>query len=223
MRIYLAGSKRFGAEVYRTLIVHGHEIVGGSTPPWASDGVRRDQLRVLIEDNRQPWLPAGSLRKENLPDDVDLIVAAHSHDFIGRATRQRARIGAIGYHPSLLPRHRGRAAIEWTIRMGDPVAGGSVYWLDDRIDAGDLAAQDWCWVRPGDTARELWERDLFPMGIRLLARTVTDLDNRRLVRIPQDEAVATWEPALDPPRLRRPDLPELGSGGHEGFTVIRER
>ena len=223
MRIYLAGSKAFGAAVYRDLVKRRHEIVGGSSPAWASDGERRDQLRVLIEDDRLPWLPAGELRKENLPTGVDLIVCAHSHDFIGKATRHRARIGAIGYHPSLLPRHRGRAAVEWTIRMRDPIAGGSVYWLDDRIDAGPIAAQDWCHVRPDDTARSLWERELFPMGVRLIAEAIGDLDFRRLIQIPQDEAVATWEPALDPPRLRRPDLPELGSGGIEGFTVIRER
>lgn len=222
MRIYLAGSKAFGASVYR-MLSHDHEIVGGSTPPWASDGERRDQLRVLIEDNRIPWLPAGELRKETMPDGVDLIICAHSHDFIGRATRHKARIGAIGYHPSLLPRHRGRAAVEWTIRMGDPVAGGSVYWLDDRIDAGPIAKQEWCFVRPGYTARDLWEKHLFPMGVLLLRDVVRDLDNRILVQMPQDELVATWEPALDPPRLRRPDLPELGSGGHEGFTIIRER
>src|SRR6185437_1356533 len=149
MRIYLAGSKAFGAAVYRMLCTNGHTIVGGCTPPWASDGERRDQLRVLLEDDRRPWLPAGSLDRTTMPDGVDLIVCAHSHDFIGKATRHKARIGAIGYHPSLLPRHRGRAAVEWTIRMGDPIAGGTVYWLDDRIDAGPIAAQDWCWVRPG--------------------------------------------------------------------------
>lgn len=222
MRIYLAGSKAFGRAVYGELAIH-HEIVGVCAPLWASDGERRDQLRARAMDDLVPVLPAGTLTKSSLPAGIDLIVCAHSHDFIGKATRYKARIGAIGYHPSLLPRHRGRASIEWAIRMGDPVAGGSVYWLDDRIDAGPIAKQDWCWIRPGDTARELWERDLFPMGVRLICQTVRDLENQRLVQIPQDEAVATWEPAIDPPRLRRPDLPELGPGGHEGFTIIRER
>lgn len=223
MRIFLAGSKAFGAAVYKLLWNTGHEIAGVCSPPWASDGERRDQLRVLAEDDRRPWMPSGTLTRHTLPDGIDLIIAAHSHDFIGKATRHRCRIGAIGYHPSLLPRHRGRAAVEWTIRMNDPIAGGSVYWLDDRTDGGPLAAQDYCFVRPGDTARELWERDLFPMGVRLIGRVLDDLEQNRLVQIPQDEALATWEPALDPPRLRRPDLPELGPGGHAGFTIIRER
>ena len=90
------------------------------------------------------------------------------------ATRRwRARVcGGIGYHPSLLPRHRGIAAVEWTILEGDPIAGGSVYHLADGWDAGAIAAQDWCFVAKGETARELWERALAPMGLDLLARVV---------------------------------------------------
>jgi methionyl-tRNA formyltransferase len=211
VNLYLSGSKAFGAAVYRMLRDEGHNIVGGCTPPWASDGERRDQLRHLIEDDaRAPWLPAGELNQHTLPDDVDLLVAAHSYDWIGKATRHRCRIGAIGYHPSLLPRHRGRSSVEWTIRMGDPVAGGSVYWLDDRVDAGNVLCQDWCWVRPGDTPGELWRRDLFPMGVRLLDQAVTSLNVVGWYPAkPQLEECATWEPAIDPPRIRRPDLPEL--------------
>lgn len=220
MRIFLAGSKAFGAAVYRLLHERGDDVAGVCSPAWASDGERRDQLRVLAEDDRHLWVPAGTLTKDTLPAGVDLIICAHSHDFIGKATRYRCRIGAIGYHPSLLPRHRGRAAVEWTLRMGDPVAGGSVYWLDDRIDAGDIAAQGWCWVKPGDTPAELWRRDLFPMGVRLLGQVLDDLDAGRQVMIPQDETVASWEPALDPPRLRRPDLIELGPAP-AGLRVVR--
>ena len=42
----------------------------------------------------------------------------------------------LNIHPSLLPRHRGIAAVEWTIREGDAIAGGTVYHLSDRLDAG---------------------------------------------------------------------------------------
>ena len=88
-----------------------------------------------------------------------------------RRSRDRG-CGGIGYHPSLLPRHRGIAAVEWTILEGDPIAGGSVYHLADGWDAGAIAAQDWCFVGKGETARELWERALAPMGLELLKRVV---------------------------------------------------
>src|SRR5207244_8940982 len=86
--------------------------------------------------------------------------------------RARSRPGGIGYHPARLPRHRGIAAVEWTIREGDPIAGGSIYHLAERMDAGAIAAQEWCFVRKGETSRELWERALAPMGLDLVAPAV---------------------------------------------------
>lgn len=71
---------------------------------------------------------------------------AHSFDYIGKRTRYIPRLGWLGYHPSLLPRHRGRSAIEWSIRMNDAITGGSVFWLNAGIDRGDIAYQDWCFI-----------------------------------------------------------------------------
>jgi methionyl-tRNA formyltransferase len=107
-----------------------------------------------------------------IADGSDLILAAHTHARVSDDALARARLGGIGYHPSLLPRHRGIAAVEWTILEGDPVAGGSIYHLSHGWDAGAIAAQDWCFVEKGETARELWERALAPMGLALLAKVV---------------------------------------------------
>jgi methionyl-tRNA formyltransferase len=136
-----------------------------------------------------------------VPDGLDLILCAHAHVFVTASARQKARLGALGYHPSLLPRHRGRDAIVWTLHMGDLVAGGSAYWLDDGADTGDIAAQDWCWVKPCDTPDGLWRRELGPIGLRLLGDVLKRLDAGEVPRRPQDEAVATWEPAYVGGRL----------------------
>ena len=198
-----------------------HDVAAVASPAQDSSG-RPDRLTMAAHRLAIPWIDAGELRADRVPDDVDLIVAAHSHAFIGARTRDRARLGAIGYHPSLLPRHRGRDAVRWTIRMGDPVAGGSVYWLTDNVDGGPIAAQSWCWVEPGDTASELWRRDLFPMGVRLILDVLWDLEGRRIVAVPQNERVATWEPALDAPPLFRPELPRIGGGPLEGYRIVAE-
>jgi len=109
---------------------------------------------------------------EAIVEGTDLIIAAHTHARVSDEALARSRLGGIGYHPSLLPRHRGIAAVEWTILEGDPIAGGSVYHLADGWDAGAIAAQDWCFVAKGETARELWERALAPMGLALLSKVV---------------------------------------------------
>lgn len=129
-----------------------------------------------------------------LNEEVDLIVAAHYQSLVPRSLRDSARHGAIGYHPSLLPRHRGRDALRWTIRMGDPVAGGTVYWLDDGIDTGPILLQKHVLVRPDDDASSLWRRELFPIGVLLLTEAVNLVARGAYIKTPQDEACATYEP-----------------------------
>ena len=220
MRIYLCGQKHFGHAVLSMLMEFGHSIAGVSSPAWRNEKLRLagddgsqapDRLRQLAQSEGIAWQEAGKLRAETLPASVDLILAAHSHDYLGAKTRAASRFGAIGYHPSLLPVHRGRDAIRWAIRLREPVTGGTVFWLNDRVDAGPVAAQDWCFIRPGDSPESLWRRELQPMGIRLLAHVLKQIGAGQIVEVPQDETLATWEPSFDPPRLRRPDLPQLGS------------
>lgn len=215
MRIFIAGQKSFGAEVLNLVRSLGHEVAGVSAPylgPSGGSGGLADRLRDRAARQGVDVMPAGALDASTLPDDVDLIVAAHSHDFIGRRTRLACRLGAVGYHPSLLPLHRGRDSVEWQIRMRERVGGGTVYWLGDTVDGGPVAAQEYCFIRPEDTASGLWGRELYPMGIRLLKRVLLDLEAGRVVRAEQDNTLATWEPAIDPPPLRRPDLTEIWAG-----------
>jgi methionyl-tRNA formyltransferase len=212
MRVIIAGQKMFGEATLALCLRRGHTVVAVCAPP-------QDRLRTAAERDCVPWLPSGHLRAESLPEGTDLIIAAHSHDFIGRRTRLKARLGAIGYHPSLLPLHRGRDAVEWTIRMRDRIAGGTVYWLSDSIDAGDIAAQAHVMVETGDTAQTLWRRELFPLGLMLIDQVLADVESGCLVRIPQNHALATWEPSIGRPPVFRPELPLLGS--ITGFEVVR--
>ncbi len=216
MRIVLSGQKRFGKTVLEKLIGAGHEVVAVASPLLRENG-ERDPLTRLALIARIPWIEARTFDADRMPDGVDLIVCAHSHAYIGKLTRQKTRFGAIGYHPSLLPLHRGRDAIQWTIRMRDRVTGGSVYWLNDHVDGGPIAAQRHVLVRAGDTASELWSRDLFPLGVYLLMEVLEDVRSGLIVAVPQDESIATWEPSIGRPPLYRPDLPRIGT--IEGMRV----
>jgi len=203
MRVIIAGQKSFGAAVLDAVADAGHDVA----EVWAPSG--QDALaRLALRRGLVPYVGAGHEHVAELK--ADLVVCAHSHAFVGRRTRNATKLGAIGYHPSLLPRHRGRDAVRWTTHMGDPVAGGSVYWLTDSVDGGPLADQRHCLVRPRDTASELWRRELFPLGVSMLVDVLTALDHGVVRKVEQDEACATWEPAFDVPPLHRPELPEIG-------------
>ena len=211
MRIYLAGQKAFGAAAFAAIRKAGHEIVQVSAPALRDNGQLPDRLRDAAERACAPWLEAGRLRADLMPGGVDLIVCAHSHDFIGRKTRMKTRLGAIGYHPSLLPRHRGRDAVRWTVHMRDPIAGGSVYWLSDAMDGGPVATQEHVFVAPDDTAESLWREKLAPLGTRLLMRVIGDLERGLILARPQNEAYATWEPSWSRAPAVRPDLDLIGA------------
>lgn len=196
MRVVIIGQRWLGAEVLQLVRRRGHEVAA-VVAPWRPGGTDRLEAAASVAG-----IPVHHrCQPQAVPEGTDLVIAAHAHSFIGAPLRERARLGAIGYHPSLLPVHRGRDAIRWAIRLREPVTGGSVYWLEERADAGPIAAQDWCFIAPGDTAETLWRRELAPMGLRLLDRVVADASAGRINKTPQDEALATWEPAFSRPAL----------------------
>jgi methionyl-tRNA formyltransferase len=194
LQITLAGSRYFGSA--------------------ALDALRKEDIRIArvvvpdAEDRLAHAARAAGIDVHVLADPTlvpadaiapgtDLIVSAHSHARVSAEALAMSRLGGIGFHPSLLPRHRGIAAVEWTIKEKDPIAGGTVYHLAERMDAGAIAAQDWCFVKPGETARELWERALAPMGLRLLAEVIrTTKATGVLPARPQDETFATRAPRV---------------------------
>jgi methionyl-tRNA formyltransferase len=86
------------ADLVQTLC--GWSVVAVSAPS-------PDALATWAEQRGLPVIPAGGLKVDSIsaacPDGIDLIITAHCHDFISRSVRELPRIGALGYHPSLLP------------------------------------------------------------------------------------------------------------------------
>ena len=194
MRITLVGSRHFGVTTLNMLREHSVSIarvVVADAEDRLAATARAAGIEVVVQAN--PKLVVAS----EIAPDTDLIITAHSHARIGKDALAAARFGGIGYHPSLLPRHRGIAAIEWTIKEGDPIAGGTIYHLADRMDAGAIAAQEWVFVKKGETARELWERALAPLGQKLLGDVINYAKiHKSLPAKPQDEQFATLAPSL---------------------------
>ncbi len=194
MRITLVGSRHFGVTTLNTLRQHGADVarvVVHDSEDRLASAAKAAGIEIVVQAD-----PRRVVASEIAPN-TDLIVTAHSHARVTREALAAAKLGGVGYHPSLLPRHRGIAAVEWTIREGDPIAGGSVYHLADRMDAGAIAAQEWVFVKKGETARELWERALAPLGQKLLGDVINYAKiHKSLPAKPQDEQFATLAPSL---------------------------
>jgi len=104
-----------------------------------------------------------------------------------------ARLGAIGVHPSLLPRHRGPNPYFWSIDAGDELAGVTVHRLGEEYDTGQVLG-----LRSIPLgARNAWQlaRALDRPSLALLRETVARLARGEvLVEVPQDESEASWAP-----------------------------
>lgn len=195
MRIVLVGQKWLGKAVLDECLLRGHEVLQVVAP-------EGDSLADYAGERSIPVRSARRLDAEHVPG-CDIILAAHAHAYITPGARARSVLGCAGYHPSLLPLHRGRDAVRWTIHMREPVAGGSLYWMDDGVDSGPIIYQDWCLVRPDDTAATLWKRDLGPMGVRMFTELLRECESGSVpAGRGQLSHLATWEPAFDPKPLK---------------------
>lgn len=195
-KVIVAGRGWFAAECLRTLgSMSGVSVTGAFAPD------AEDRLAIAAEAAGIQCAFGYRMSADHVPPDTDLIVGAATHCFIEAQARNSARLGAIGYHPSLLPRHRGRDAIKWALKMEEKITGGTVYWMDDGADTGPIAAQDWCWIKPTDDAMTLWKRELSPMGLRLIQTVVNDLLNGVITAVEQPAELASWEPSLGGNRL----------------------
>lgn len=97
----------------------------------------------------------------------------------------------IGYHPAALPRLRGRAALPWTILLQEPITAGSLMWLGQGVDDGDLLDQEFFHVAQDETAETLYEKHQGALA-KMLERSLPKIAIGDIARQPQDPRYATY-------------------------------
>ena len=146
-------------------------------------------LRVLCHSpGREEELAAGLARHE--PDLV--CIATYPH-LLRRPLLTVGRLGAIGLHPSLLPRHRGPDPLFWTYFHDDAEAGVTTFWLDEGEDTGDLILQEPIPLPRGLPGVDLY-REVARCGAALLARTLEQVEAGSAPQSVQNPSRASREP-----------------------------
>uniref|UniRef100_A0A8C7UDE5 10-formyltetrahydrofolate dehydrogenase n=1 Tax=Oncorhynchus mykiss TaxID=8022 RepID=A0A8C7UDE5_ONCMY len=201
LRLALIGQSLFGQEVYTNLRKQGHRVVGVFTVP-DRDG-KADPLAVVAEKDGTPVFkfPRWRVKGEPIPEVVEaykavgaeLNVMPFCSQFIPMNVIDHPAHGSIIYHPSILPLHRGASAINWTLIQGDKKAGFSIFWADDGLDTGPILLQRECPVEPNDTVDSLYNRFLFPEGIKAMVESVQLIADGKAPRVPQTEEGASYE------------------------------
>ncbi len=201
MRIILIGQAPFGAKTLEALLEEGEEVVAVYTPP-GGPGAKADPLKEAARERGVRSFEPKTYKDEQVFREfagfrADLVVLAFVTAIVPVRYFAAAAKGAICYHPSILPRHRGASAINWALIMGDKRTGLTVFWPDEGIDTGPILLQKEIDIGPQDTAGSLYYDRLFPMGVEAIAESVKLIREGNAPRIAQDDSKATYEPPCD--------------------------
>jgi len=198
MRIVLIGQAAFGAKVLESLLEKGERVVAVYTPPDGPGG-RSDPLKEAAIARDIPVFQPATYADDQVFAEYqelkpDLTILAFVTDIISERFFKLPSLGAICYHPSLLPLHRGASAINWAVIRGRTKTGLTIFWPDGGIDTGPILLQKEVEIGPDDTTGSLYFNHLFPMGVDAIVESVDLIKRGKAPKIPQPEEGATYEP-----------------------------
>jgi methionyl-tRNA formyltransferase len=171
----------------------GHEIVWAGICRKGAIGSRR--LARAIGPRNVAIVPDLALAAREVQTRMpDLVVSWFWTRKVPASFRTVAKLGAIGVHPSLLPRHRGPDPYFWAIDRGDAVTGVTAHELEDEYDTGAILARRELAIDPSWSAWRLAKR-LDRPSLAVLRETVRAYAQGTPPHpVPQDEALATDAP-----------------------------
>ena len=205
MRIVFMGTPDFAEESLRALLEAGEDVTAVFTQP---DKPRGRGMResfspvktLAVERGIPVYQPvtfkdgAATELLRTLAPEL-LVVVAYGR-ILPQAFLDVAKYGSINVHGSLLPKYRGAAPIQWAVLNGDKTTGVSVQYMAAAMDAGDVIASRETEIGEFETSGELFDR-LKTLGAELLAETVRKIASGSVIRVPQNEADATYTKMLD--------------------------
>ena len=205
MRIVFMGTPDFAEESLRALLEAGEDVAAVFTQPDKprGRGMRESfsPVKALAAERGIPvYQPvtfkdgAATELLRTLAPEL-LVVVAYGR-ILPQAFLDVAKYGSINVHGSLLPKYRGAAPIQWAVLNGDKTTGVSVQYMAAAMDAGDVIAARETEIGEFETSGELFDR-LKSLGAELLAETVRKIASGDVVRVPQNEADATYTKMLD--------------------------
>jgi methionyl-tRNA formyltransferase len=221
LRIMLMGQAAFGEKALEVLQARGDEIVHVFAPP-DTPGGRQDPLKAKALAMGVPLSQPASFKGDAILNqvralDADLGVMAFVTLIVPEPILFAPRLKTICFHPSLLPRHRGGSAINWTLIQGDDETGISWFWPDRGVDTGPILLQRRVPIGPNDTTGSLYFNTLFPLGIQTLSEALRLIEAGTAPRLGQDEARASYEPICRDEHARI----DFSRAGREVHNLIR--
>jgi methionyl-tRNA formyltransferase len=200
--IVYMGTPGFAVEPLNTLIEKGYTISAVVTAPDKPVGrglkVGESEIKQYALEKGLKILQPHSLRDETFIQELSALnpklIVVVAFRMLPESVRTIPLFGTINLHASLLPQYRGAAPINWAIINGEKLSGVTTFFIDNKIDTGEIIAQKFCEIAPSENAGDLHDK-LMHIGAGLLADTVESIKNRRYKITSQETSFQQLSPA----------------------------
>ncbi|MDG1330230.1 MAG: methionyl-tRNA formyltransferase [Flavobacteriaceae bacterium] len=179
LRIVFMGTPGFAVGVLKKLVAEGKNIVGVITSPDKPAGrgrkVKQSDVKAYAVSQNLKLLQPSNLKEEcflnelaALKANLQIVVAFR---MLPKVVWNMPSYGTFNLHASLLPQYRGAAPINWSIINREHKTGVSTFFIDDKIDTGEIILQEEVLIKNRETVGSLHDV-LMNTGSQLVIKTV---------------------------------------------------
>ncbi len=184
LRIIFMGTPDFAVETLKQLLVANLNVVGVITAPDRPAGrgrkIHQSAVKKFALDKELPVLQPANLKNDefikslsSLNASLQIVVAFR---MLPKVVWDMPTYGTFNLHASLLPEYRGAAPINWAIINGEKKTGVTTFFIDEKIDTGEIILQQEIPIGKTETAGELHDK-LMVLGGELVVETVQLIKN----------------------------------------------
>jgi methionyl-tRNA formyltransferase len=197
-RIIFMGTPDFAVGILDKLIQEGKNIVAVITsvdkPAGRGRKIHESAVKKYALEHNLAILQPKNLKNEDFlkelasyKADLQIVVAFR---MLPKLVWAMPKMGTFNLHASLLPDYRGAAPINWAIINGEKKSGATTFFIDDKIDTGNIILQEEVSIKETDTVGDLHDK-LMHLGADLVVKTVNQLEKGKIKTISQKEMADT--------------------------------
>ncbi|MGN1298395.1 MAG: methionyl-tRNA formyltransferase [Candidatus Scatovivens sp.] len=196
MKILFMGTPDFAKESLEELFKNNFEICGVVTQTDKPKGRGMKLIPCPVKEyalskDIKVYQPEKISKNEEFKNEIkklepDVICVVAYGKILPKSFLSIPKKGCINVHPSLLPKYRGAAPIQWSILNGDKETGVTTMYMNEKMDEGDIILQERVKIEEDETTGDLWNR-LSKIGASLLVDTIKMIEKGKIERIKQND------------------------------------
>ena len=209
LRIVFMGTPDFAVTILQHLVAHNYKIVGVVTAPDRPAGrgrkLNESAVKKYATSISLPIFQPTNLKNEAfnkdlkaLKADLQIVVAFR---MLPKIVWQMPKYGTFNLHASLLPAYRGAAPIHWAIINGETKTGVTTFFIDDKIDTGEIILQEEMTIQNNETVGTLHDKLMY-LGSNLVATTVDLISTEKVTTTKQPNLEEKTASKLNPENCR---------------------